>query len=317
MWADFATLQMPPTNGPVEAMHATGNVLIVNQADQSSSTSDQADYERTNDLFELTGNPVWWNKQMEIKGRTLIAEATNQIYHARGGSNLKLKVTETTRTNQWLYIASADLDYQTNLAVFHDHVRARLLEGGVLRDTLNSDQLDVELFSNEVKTAVARGHAQGETAPDKFGRIKTVDCDTLTAHRSTATKLMTDVLAEGHVVLRQFGTNAAAPRDQLTAVTAIALFSAVTNQLEKAVAEGDVVIDQVTTNQTIHATGEGAVYTAAADEVKLTGAPVASTPQYVVSNSDYLIWQPKTNRFRAFGPYNIIPVKIKATHPSS
>jgi hypothetical protein len=44
---------------------------------------------------------------------------------------------------------------------------------------------------------------------------------------------------------------------------------------------------------------------------------VASTPQYVVSNSDYLIWQPKTNRFRAFGPYNIIPVKIKATHPSS
>jgi lipopolysaccharide export system protein LptA len=317
MWADFATLQMPPTNGPVEAMHATGNVLIVNQADQSSSTSDQADYVRTNDLFELTGSPVWWNDRMEIKGRTLRAEATNQIYHARGGSNLKLKVNETARTNQFLYIASEDLDYQTNLAVFHDHVRARLLEGGALRDTLNSDQLNVELFSNEVKTVVARGHVQGETAPDKFGRIKTVDCDTLTAHRSPATKLMTDVVAEGHAVVRQFGTNAAEPRDQLTAVIVTAFFSAVTNQIERAVAERDVVIDQVKTNGTLHATGERAVYTVAADEVKLTGAPVAGNDRYVISNSDYMIWQPKTNRFRAFGPYNIVPVKIKTSQPSS
>jgi lipopolysaccharide export system protein LptA len=317
MWADFATLQMPPTNGPVEAMHATGNVLIVNQADQSSSTSEQADYVRTNDLFELSGSPVWWNEQMEIKGRTLTDEATNNIYHARGGSNLKLKVTGSAHTNQWLYIASEDLDYQTNLAVFHDHVRARLLEDDMLRDTLNADQLNVELFSNEVKTAVARGHARGETAPDKFGRIKTVDCDTLTAHRSPATKLLTDVLAEGHAVLRQFGTNTAEPRNQLTAVTVTAFFSAVTNQIERAVAEHDVVIDQVKTNQTIHATGERAVYTALTDQVKLTGAPVASTDRYVIFNSDYLIWQTKTNRFRAYGQYNIVPVASKTGKPSS
>jgi hypothetical protein len=89
------------------------------------------------------------------------------------------------------------------------------LDGDELRDTLNADQLNVELFSNEVKTAVARGHVHGETAPDKFGRIKTIDGDTLTAHRNPDTKLMTDILAEGHVVLRQFGTNAAKPRDQL------------------------------------------------------------------------------------------------------
>jgi lipopolysaccharide export system protein LptA len=317
MWADFATLQMPPTNGPVEAMHAAGNVLIVNQADQSSSTSDQADYVRTNDLFELSGSPVWRNEQMEIKGRTLTDDATNNIYHARGGSFLKLKVTGSAHTNQWLYIASEDLDYQTNLAVFYHHVQARLLEGDVLRDTLNADQLNVELFSNEVKTAIARGHAQGETAPDKFGRIKTVTCDTLTAHRSTVTKLLTEILAEGDVVLRQFGTNAAEPSNQLTAVTATAFFSAVTNQIERAVAEHDVVIDQVKTNGTIHATAERAVYTAAADEFKLTGAPVAKTDQHLISNADYLVWQPKTNRFRASGPYNITPVKAKTNNPPS
>jgi lipopolysaccharide export system protein LptA len=317
MWADFATLQMPPTNGPVEAMHATGNVLIVNQADHSSSTSDQADYVRANDVFELTGRPVWWNGQMEVKGPTLTAEVTNQTYHARGGSNLKLKVSGSAHTNQWLYIASEDLDYKTNLAVFRDHVKARLLDGDELRDTLTSDQLDVELFTNEVKSAVARGHVRGETAPDKFGRIKTISCDTLTAHRSLATKLLTDVLAQDHVVLRQFGTNAAEPRDQVTAVTVTAFFSAVTNQIERAVAERDVVMDQVKTNQTIRATGEHAVYTAAADEVKITGAPVATTDQNIISHSDYMIWQPKTNRFQAFGPYDIVPIRGKTKKPSS
>jgi lipopolysaccharide export system protein LptA len=317
LWADFATLQMPPTNGPVEAMHAEGHVLIVNQADHSSSTSDQADYARTNNLFVLTGSPLWLNDKMEIKGRTLTAEATNQMYHARGGSNLKLKMTGAAHTNQWLYIVSEESDYQTNLAVFRDHVHARLLEDHMLRDTLDSDQLNVELFSNEVKTAIARGHVQAETAPDKFGRIKTIACDTLTAHRSPATKLMTDILAENHVVLVQFGTNAAEPRDHLMAATAIAYFSAVTNQIERAVAEGGVVMDQIKTNQTTHATGERVVYTVAADEVKLTGAPVAGTDRYVISNSDYMIWQPKTNRFRAFGPYTIIPVKTKPAHPSS
>jgi lipopolysaccharide export system protein LptA len=318
LWADFATLHWPLTNGPVETMHAAGNVLIVNQADRSSSTSDQADYTRTNDLFKLTGSPVWWNEKMEIKGRTLTAEGTNKIYRARGDSNLKLKASSAVHTNQWLFIASEDLDYQINLAVFTDHVNTRLLDDGALRDTLKSDRLDVELVSNEVKTAVARGHVRGETAPDKFGRIKTIACATLTAHRSPETKLMTDILAEDRVVLRQFGTNAADPCSQLTAATATAYFSATaSNQMERAVAERGVVMDQIKTNQTIHATGEKAVYTVAADEINLTGTPVARTERFVISNSDRMIWQPKTNRFQAIGPYTIVPIKAPTNKPSS
>jgi lipopolysaccharide export system protein LptA len=92
-----------------------------------------------------------------------------------------------------------------------------------------------------------------------------------------------------------------------------AYFSAiVTNQLERAVAERDVVIDQIKTNQAIHATAAQGVYTAAADEVKLTGAPVASTERNLIVDADYMIWQPKTNRFRAFGPYTIVPIKAPA-----
>jgi lipopolysaccharide export system protein LptA len=311
LWADFATMQWPPTNGPVEAVHATGNVLIVNQADRSRATGDQADYVRTNDLFELSGRPQWWNDRMEVKGRILRAEATNNIYHAIGDSHLKIQVASTTHSNQWLYVTSEDLDYRSNLAVFTDHVHARLLEDGVLRDTLNSDKLDVELASNDVKTAIARGHVQGETAPDKLGRVKTIACVKLTANRSPATKLWTDILAETQVVLQQFGTNVTEPKERLTAETAIAYFSPVTNQLERAVAERDVVIDQIKTNQAIHATGQKAVYTLAADEVNLTGAPVARNDQYIISNADYMIWKPKTNRFEAFGPYFVFPAKPK------
>jgi hypothetical protein len=185
------------------------------------------------------------------------------------------------------------------------------LEDGALRDTLNSDKLDVELVSNDVKSAIARGHVQGETAPDKLGRIKTITCVKLTANRSPASKLWTDILAETEVVLQQFGTNAGEAREHLTAETAMAYFSPVTNQLERAVAERNVVIDQIKTNQAIHATGRRAVYTVASDEVKLTGAPVARNNTYIISNSDYMIWHPKTNRFEAFGPYFVFPAKPK------
>jgi lipopolysaccharide transport protein LptA len=301
LFADWATLQMPPTNGPLQAMHASGNVIIVNQADHSRATGEQADYTRTNDWLELTGDPVWWNDDMEIRGRVLTAELTNKIYRARGDANFKRKVN----TNQWLKVACVDLDFQTNHAVFHDDVKARLFEEERLCDTLTSDLLEVELFSNQVKSAVARGHVQGETAPDKLGRIKTIGCDTLTLHRSTASGLTKDVVAEDHVVLQEFGTDPAAPHDKLTAAKATAFFSAVTNQVERVVAVRNVVFDQIKTNQNVHATGQEAVYTAANDETRLTGEPVARTERYLITGASSLIWQSKSNRFSAFGPFSM------------
>ena len=44
LFADYATLHFPPTNGPVQSMRARGNVIIVNQADESRATAEQADY---------------------------------------------------------------------------------------------------------------------------------------------------------------------------------------------------------------------------------------------------------------------------------
>jgi lipopolysaccharide export system protein LptA len=326
LFADFATLQFPPTNGPLESMVATGNVVIVNQADATRATADQAVYTRTNDLFELTGNPVWWNDQMEVEGTVLIAQLTNKIYHARGQARLKLKTsasgpanTQTPSgrsTNQWLIITSADLDYQTNLAVFRQDVQARLLENGALRDTLACDLLNVELVSNQVAAAVAIGNVRGQTAPGKTGVVKTIVCDILTAHRSPATGLMKDVRAESNVVIRVFGSTLAAPSNTMSAVVVTARFSSITNQIEETVAEQNVVFDQVKSAQTLHATGRRAVYAAASDQIKLTGQPFAITDKYIVSDADYLIWQSKTNRFGGGGPYKINLIKSPARPPS-
>jgi lipopolysaccharide export system protein LptA len=124
-------------------------------------------------------------------------------------------------------------------------------------------------------------------------------------HRSTASGLTKDVVAEDHVVLQEFGSDPAAPRNKVTAVTVTALFSAVTNQIERVVAVRDVVFDQVKTNQTVHATGQEAVYTAANNETRLTGDPVGRTDRYLITGASCLIWQSKSNRFSAFGPFSM------------
>ena len=91
LFADFATLQFPPTNGPVQSMSARGNVIIVNQADQSSAMAEHAVYEKATDRVELTGNPVWWNDDMEVKGQTLSADLGGKTYHARTNARFKMR----------------------------------------------------------------------------------------------------------------------------------------------------------------------------------------------------------------------------------
>jgi lipopolysaccharide transport protein LptA len=313
LFADDAMMQMPPTNGPVESMVANGNVIIVNQADQSRSTGDHAVYSRAEDRFELTGSPVWWNDRVTVHGQSLIAEVTNQLYHARG----QAKFETAPGSNQWLVISSTNIDYQTNLAVFHDGVHVRLQENGALRDSLDCNILNVTLVSNEVTAAIAHGNVWGETAPDRNGNVKTISCEVLIGHRSRTTLLMTDLEASNHVVITQFGQTTNAPRNKLTAEFVTADFFATTNQIEKAVALHDVILEQTKPTQSIHATSSRADYTATNDQVKLTGAPLAITDKYVISEADYLIWQPKTNRFRAVGWYKIVPTPPKTGHPSS
>jgi len=133
---------MTPDGGLVDRMTCEGNVIIVNQADHSRAMAAKAVYDRTNDLFQLTGDASWWNDQMEVRGQTLSMAASNKIYHAQGDAQLKLKVSGAgtpaagssgRSTTQCLYISSDDIVSkiisQTNLVTFRGNVHARLLEG--------------------------------------------------------------------------------------------------------------------------------------------------------------------------------------------
>jgi lipopolysaccharide export system protein LptA len=322
LFADFATVQFPPTNGPVEEMHARGNVLILNQGDQSSAMAEQADYEKRTDRVDLTGNPVWWNTNMEVKADTLSAELGAKVYHARTNARFKMRTgsgaTNQTAaasghsTNQWLFIAADAIEYQTNLAMFYRNVETRLVENDQLQDSLNCALLTLNLASNKVESAFAFGNVHGETAPDAAGVVKTIACEQLNAFLSTTTGLMKNIEAYTNVVIEEKGSGPAAPRNKLAADTVTAQFSAVTNQIERAVAERNVVLDQVKAGKTTHATARRGVYTSANDQVLLTGEPLAHSDDYVITDADFMVWQPKANQFGAFGQYKIVPIKPAA-----
>ncbi|HZM03631.1 MAG TPA: LptA/OstA family protein [Candidatus Saccharimonadales bacterium] len=310
LFGDFVTLQLPPTNGPIENMIARGNVIIVNQADKSRALAGQAVYDRPTDHFELTGNPVWRNDQMEVKGQVLSADLSNNTYRAQTGSQFKLKNSPT----QTVLITSESLEYQTNLATFTEHVDARVFESGNLSDTLTCQLLKVRLVTNQIETVFARGQVAGETATNLAGLKKTISCDQITVHRSVATGLLKNIEAEGHVVLQEIASAPIAQNNKLSADAVTARFSAVTNQLEQAIADQNVVLEQIKAGHTIHATSSHAVYDAGPkDQVRLTGTPLAHTDAYAISEADFMIWKPKANKFQAFGQYIIVPLKRKVS----
>jgi len=311
LYADFATLQFPPTNGPVEKMFARGNVIIVNQSDQSRALADQAIYDRMAGTFDLTGSPVWRTDQMEVSGDQLSAELNDKVYHARAGAHFKTRTgNDRSRvTNQWLLISSDDIDYHTNQAVFSRNVKTRLEENDHLRDKLNCDLLILNLTNNQVQSGSAIGNVSGETAPNLAGVFKTITCAQLNGWRNVKTGWMKSLDAHSNVVIREIGLKSVPRTNQLTAETVAATFSTVTNQIEKALAVDNVVLFQSKGLQTNSANSDRAVYTAANDQVKLTGHPIAHSGNYLITHADYLIWLPKTNQYQAFGVYKITPLK--------
>ena len=272
MFADNASLQMTPEGAEIERMTARDNVILVNQADQSSATAGKAEYDRPHDLFTLTEGPVWWNDRAEIRGDTLTQEPSNSVYHACGHARLKLLASgaaggSSNPANQWLIVTADDIDSrplnaQTNLITFRGDVQARLLDGGQLQDTLTCDVLLAYQLSarqgpgnpdqpsarqgpgNPVVLLVARENVKGETARNEAGVMKRISCGVLTARRSAATGLWQSIVGEEDAVLETFGSDGAAVSNHLTAPTITALFSPVTNQIESAVAEGGVVFAQ-------------------------------------------------------------------------
>ena len=332
--SDHAVVEMSTNGAEVLRITAAGNVLMTNQADLSSAEAGHGDYDRPGDLLTLTENPVWRNGRLEIRGDTLAMQSSNQIYHARGHARLTLRLSgaagnSSGSTNQWLSVSADDilrqpLNPQTNLTTFRGEVRAQLYDGQTIQDTLTAKTLLVYQLagsaesSNQVVLLVARENIRVQSAPDAGGFIKSISCGVLTARRSPATGFWQTIVAEDDAVLESSGSGSNAVSKKITADTVTAHFSAVTNQLESAVAEGRVVFVQTAPGQNIHATGEHAVYAVApVEQVELTGHPWAETDKGSISGADRLKYELKSGAEDAFGLYHITPKRRAAnTAPS-
>jgi hypothetical protein len=231
---------------------------------------------------------------------------SNKIYRAQGSAELTTR--EATSTNRTLHITCDHLEYRTNLAEFHDRVVAQNFQNGALQETLSSHLLTTIMVSNKIQSAIAQGDVRGETVPDVSGVTKTLACETLTAWRSIITGLTEKIVGQTNVVIKEFG--GVKPVDATLHADAVTvLFLPVTNRVDKSIADGRVIIDERKGAQPIHATADHAVYIAGTNgQVTLTGQPFAENGKYFVTNAASLVWQPQSNRFAAFGFFQIIPL---------
>jgi lipopolysaccharide export system protein LptA len=329
LYADHSTLQMSPDGQLVDAMFSEGNVIIVNQVDQSRTMGRQATYNRTNDLFEITTDAHWWNDDMEVWADTLSVAPTNQVYHARHHARLKRRLAAAggsgaKSTNQWLEVTSDEIDSRTNLVTFRGTVEARILDGDQVRDTLHSKLLLVTLdSSNQLQTVAARGDVHAETAADASGVKKTIVCQELTARFWPGGKLLRTVIATNQAVMEDDGAGSLAISNKITADRVAANFSSVTNQMEDALAEGSVDFHQSKAGKAIHATGDrGYYHLAPVEQVEMTGHPWAQNDDHAVTGADRLQLSVKSGELKVFGRYHIAPStnalqrQAKLTEPS-
>jgi lipopolysaccharide export system protein LptA len=318
MFADSAILQFPPTNGPVESMRAQGNVILVNQADQSSALADKADYEKALDRVDLSGHPVWRNPTVEVKGEMLTAEIGAKTYYARTNAHFKMltggDLNLPASGIQWTYVASDDMEYRTNEVRFIRNVAARVVQNEQLQETLTCALLTLQLSNTTVECGSATGQVRGETAPDKAGFIKTLACERLNVYPAEKKGWLKSVDAHGNVVMEEIGAGPTVlTTNRLAADNVTVRFSAETNQIEEGVADKNVVFDQIRDGRKIQATSARAVYTTGSNDlITLTGAPIARNDNFTIIESDFLTWQPKSGKFGASGHYKLIPNKMPA-----
>lgn len=340
LYAEHVTIQLLPTNS-VESILAENNVVITNRYEHSRATSQRAFYTKTNEQFELTGNPVCeLQDKGEVQGRVLSLGRTNQLFSARGDARVTLHlpsapVSKNGRTspsmlftNRFLQISSVDFDYKTNLATFTQNVHAQLLQERLVLGTMDCGVLTIQFGpSNHVDAVTARDHVVANQSPMGLVLKRSLSCDSLTAKLWPGTNLMQSAVADGHVRTEMVDTSKTM---KLSAGIVSAEFSSVTNDIKSAVAEHDVLGLQLQEGKTNRLSGQRAVYTKGTNEIlELTGNPqiiytratnavvtttnrldFSAPSRLYFSGAEKLIWDLKTTQSRASGgQYRVVPLR--------
>ena len=338
VFSDRMTVQMSPTNGPVQSMIAEKNVLIVDPMQDGRALADQATYREATGLLELSGSPILETQQRLINGKVLQFDRTNRVFRATPDAYVKLpfhalaslgllsKGIEKPKgpasvpnqkgvgaapnqkglgaaTNQFVEVWAKSFEYRTNLLRFVGDVRANFLESDVALGQMTCGNLTF-YYGEQLDSMAAEDNVQVEQFPvaksPKQVRRK-LSCPKLRAEFGPTGKL-DSAWAEQGVVVEQEETGPKQPNPVFTRMTAdslTAFFSKSTNKVERVVAEKDVRVKQG--ERTVR--GAKAVYTEATELLELTGQPTASMPEGDITEAERLIWDRAHTRFIGRGKF--------------
>jgi lipopolysaccharide transport protein LptA len=289
--SDTMTFQLPPTNGPVQAVVADGHVLILDPDANTRATATHADYSDLAGYLQLTGNPVWQADQRVARGDVLSFDRESQSFSARTNAFLRFPASALgqsvnasggpsrsagSTTNQFVEVTARDYEYRGGLLTFHDDVHAVAKDGDIPRGLLDCGVLRVLTVSNQLQTLEAERDVHARILPVTNADGGTVErdlkCDIVDVTMRT-NSLVEEIVANGNVRTLQTETHPGKPLPKHLALDSEALtvnFMETTNAVERILAEKNVVVRQ----DEITAHGGRAIYTASNDMAEMTDHPV-------------------------------------------
>ncbi len=165
------TIVLPMAERRLQTLTAEQDVII--DYEKIHATGARAFYSADTDLIRLTGQPTWRMEQRDGSGDELVFDRTNRVFRASGHARLQMPaqtmgsagflsgtVTNSAApvplTNQFVEVLCDNYELQTNLAVFHEHVRVSDRLGEQLRGQMTCGLMTLTFTgTNELQKMVA------------------------------------------------------------------------------------------------------------------------------------------------------------------
>jgi lipopolysaccharide export system protein LptA len=339
----FMDVHLPSTNQPARTVLASNQVVIVNPADQSQATGQRAFYSEQTGILELTGMARWESGGRLLTGDAFYYERTNQVFRAQPNAYVRLPLSSlgsnalvsqlfqsTTNTTpaatQFLELFSDQFLFRPGQIRFQDRVRGVLWQEDQVIGRLFCGDLTLHLASNQMERIVAQNQVVMEQPPALSSRSNLVEkhltCEWFAAFLDTNGHVR-QLMAQTNVLIRQTEYPSSSSTNQplrtdLRADVVTAWFAEYTNDVDRIVAENNVLIEQVAGR----AKGSRAVYSRAEDTLVLSGEVVLETPTGLLNApaailKHFGLWP---GRLSQLGlplrpPQTVVPRRPKTTGP--
>jgi hypothetical protein len=336
---------------PSRHFEAHHHVVMTNQVEQTWATGEDAVFAQDTGQLRLTGKAVWILREDRVEGDIIEANQRTQVLHAHPNAIVTVPSRAFQSENKSpakgakpapppapaqrgvVKIHSEDFLWQTNIATFTGRVHGVQTEHEETAGILDCRYLRLTFDkTNHISRLAARGDVRGQefstATRDSSGHL---DCEKLDVAWYPGGQLLQRVEAEEKVRVDQTVLNTPPKPVVYRQAKAAALwlnFSSVTNQVESALAQTNVLILEIDSERVSRGAfapkAERGATCARADYLAeplgpgltMTGNPLAwmvrtnmvkrANSIYVITNASSLTWSPATGKFHGTGPYEML-----------